>query len=115
MLTWAAILFAAAALGGVVMVVMRSRDRMPPLGLGLLHGLLAAGALVLLALVVLGGDVIGPLLTASLALFVLAALGGFLLLASHLLRKGTFSLGVALAHGGTAVVAFVLLLAGIPS
>jgi hypothetical protein len=112
MLTWATILFAAAALGGVVMVVMRSRDRMPPLGLGLLHGLLAAGALVLLALVVLGGEVTGPLLTASLALFVLAALGGFLLLASHL-KKGTFSLGVALAHGGTAVVAFVLLLAGI--
>lgn len=111
MLTWSVILFGVAALGGIIMFAMRARDEMPPLGLALLHGLLAATALVLLAVVVIGGEA-NALVTSSLAFFVLAALGGFYLLALHL-RKGTFPLGLVVAHGGLAVVAFVLLVAAI--
>ncbi len=109
MLTWAAVLFALAALGGVYMLVLRIRGRMPSLGVALLHGVAAAVALVLLAVVVIGGGAAGGLLTASLLIFVLAALGGFALLATHL-QGGEFPVVGTLAHGGAAVVGFILLL-----
>jgi hypothetical protein len=101
-----------ALLGGIAMVALKVGGRMPPVGLVLPHGLLAATALVLLALGVLGGAAANGLLTASLVIFVLAAVGGFLLLASHL-RTGDFPLAGALAHGGAAVIAFLLLLAAL--
>ena len=109
--TWSVVLFATAAVGGVALLAMRSRKPDVPLGLALLHGLLAASGLVLLVLSVLAGGG-STLVTASLVLFVLAALGGFVLFASHL-RSGTFPLGLAWVHGGAAVAAFVLLLAGL--
>lgn len=112
MLTWAAVLFALAALGGVVMVAIRARGGMPPLGLAFIHGAAAATGLGLLALGVFGEAEAAGLLQVSLALFALAAVGGFVLLSTHL-RKGSFPLGFALAHGGTAVLAFILLLAGL--
>lgn len=111
MLTWAVILFAVAAVGGVTLISIRARRPEVPLGLAVAHGLAAATALVLLLLAVLGGGTPG-LATVALVVFVAAALGGFVLFASHL-RRGTFPLGLALAHGAAAVLAFVLLLAGL--
>lgn len=109
--TWSVALFAVAAAGGAAMLAMKIRARDVPLGLALGHGLLAAIALGLLILSVLGGGA-STLVTVALILFVVAALGGFVLFASHL-RSGTFPLGLAWIHGGAAVVAFVLLLVGL--
>jgi len=110
MLTWSAILFAAAAAGGATMLVMRMQEKEISLGLAVGHGLLAATGLVLLALVVLGGGA-GTPATVALVLFAGAALGGFVLFASHL-KSGSFSTSLALVHGLVAVAAFVVLLVG---
>lgn len=107
MTVWAAVLFAAAALGGAVMVVQRLGERKIPMGLALLHGLAAASGLVLLLLAVLQGAAAG-LATIALVLFVLAALGGFYLFASYL-RTGSFPVPVMFVHAGVAVLAFLLL------
>lgn len=111
MLIWSVVLFGAAALGGVVMLGMRTQEMDIPLPLALGHGLLAAAGLVLLILGVLGGDTAGQI-GLALGLFVAAALGGFVLFAGHL-RSGTFPLGLAWIHGGAAAVALVLLLVGL--
>lgn len=111
MMSWAVGLFAAAAVGGVVMLLQRRSEKAVPTGLAVLHGLLAAAALVLVAIPVVQGGAAG-LVTTALVIFVLAALGGFYLFATHL-RTGTFPLGVAVVHGLLAVTAFVLLLVGL--
>lgn len=112
MFSIAAVLFAIAALGGLVMAYMHfKQDRNPPGGLAALHGLLAASGL----LVLIWGAVefgVGAYLGWALGLFVVAALGGFFLLSVYLRGKrlpGT----VVVVHGLVAVVAFLLLLAGI--
>jgi hypothetical protein len=65
----AAILFGVAALGGVVMAIMRFTGKeTPPMGLAILHGALAASGLVALIIAVMGGGLSSQ---ASLAL------GGF--------------------------------------
>ncbi len=110
MLTWAVILFAVAAVGGVTMLSMQAGGRQVPMWLALLHGAAAATALVLLAVAVFGGAA-GPLAVA-LAIFVLAALGGFVLFARYL-KTGAFPMPLAIFHGGAAVVAFLILLAGL--
>lgn len=108
--TWAVILFAVAAVGGVTMLTMQGGGRRVPMWLALLHGTAAATALVLLAVAVFGGEA-GPLAVA-LGIFVLAALGGFVMFARYL-KTGTFPMPVAIFHGGAAVVAFVILLVGL--
>lgn len=109
MLTTGAVLFAIAAVGGIVMVLMHLKGSAIPTPLALLHGLLGAAGLVVLILIVQGGGA-GTLLTTSLVLFVVAALGGFVLFANHL-KKKPLSTPLIFIHGGVAVVAFVLLLA----
>ena len=79
-----------------------------PLSLALLHGLLAAAGLVLFIVVALQTS-LATLGKASLALFVVAALGGFVLFALHL-KKRPLPSGVILIHGLVAAIAFVLLL-----
>lgn len=108
---WSVVLFAAAAVGGLIMLAMRTKEKEVPMPLALGHGLLAATGLVLLILAVLGGGG-STLTTVALVLFVVAALGGFVLFASYL-ESRTFPLGLAWLHGGAAVVAFVLLLIGL--
>ena len=104
----AAVLFAVAALGGVTMLALRLRGGNPPLGLAALHGLAAAAGLVTLAVGVLGQHEGGAAMV-SLALFVVAALGGFVLIATHLKGK-VIPLGVVLLHGSLAVAGFAALL-----
>ncbi len=112
MLDTAAILFALAAAGGLAMAIIHLRskgEKHPPMPLALLHGALAAAALLLViaAFVQVGASDLGWL---ALALFVIAALGGFVLFANHL-RKKPLPTPLVLVHGGAAVVGFVLLLA----
>lgn len=108
MLTIAAVLFAVAALGGITLATLHLRHKGLPMALALGHGLLAAAGLVVLIVVVVGGGA-GSLLITSLALFVIAALGGFALFSFHL-RRQPLPTPVVFIHGLVAVVAFVLLL-----
>lgn len=108
----AAVLLAIAALGGVVMAIMRLTGReLPPMGLAIVHGLFAASGLVALLMAVIG---INAPTQANIAAggFVLAALGGFFLFSYHL-RRQALPVPVVLVHGVVAVISFVLLLLGI--
>jgi hypothetical protein len=108
----AAILFAIAAAGGLVMAYMHfKQDRNPPGALAALHGVLAASGLLVLIWGALQFGV-GAYLAWALGLFVVAALGGFFLLSVYL-RGKRFPSAAVVAHALLAVVAFLLLLAGI--
>jgi len=109
-MTTALVLFGIAAVGGLVMVTMILRGApRPPLPLALGHGALAAAGLVALILVVVGPDAPSMAKTA-LVIFLIAALGGFYLIAQHLQNK-PLPVSVVLVHAAVAVVAFLILLA----
>jgi hypothetical protein len=75
----AAVLFAIAALGGVVMAFMRLGGKeLPPMAIALVHGLFAASGLIALLVAIIG---VNAPTSARIALggFVVAALGGFAL------------------------------------
>ncbi len=111
-MTLAAVLFGIAALGGVVMAIMRLTGReLPPMGLAIVHGLFAASGLVALLVAVIGANAPTQAKIAAGG-FVLAALGGFFLFSFHLRRKA-LPVPVVLVHGLVGVVSFVLLLIGI--
>lgn len=107
----ALVLFAIAAVGGLIMAVGRFKGTPnPPMPLALAHGGAAAIGLVLLILSVLGSSA-GGLGTVALVLFLIAALGGFTLFAHHL-KKKPLPVWLMVLHAGVAVVAFLLLLVG---
>jgi hypothetical protein len=110
LITWAAILFAIAALSGATLATshFRGRSRLP-VPLVLLHGSFASSGLALLVIAAVVQPGFGGLALASLVIFVIAALGGFYLV-SHQLRDRALPSAVVLIHGGAAVVAFLLLL-----
>lgn len=108
----AAVLFALAAVGGLIMAYIHFRQhRNPPNALAALHGVLAAVALVILIWAVWQAGATTSIGWA-LALFVLAALGGFFLL-SYDLRGRRLPSPVLVIHALAAVVAFLLLLVGL--
>ena len=108
MLLYAILVFAVAAIGGLVLAYSVLRGKLAPWAISLLHALLGASGLVLLILVVLQGAAPARL-TAALALLVLAALGGFFLASFHL-RKQVAPKAVVLVHAGVAVAGFLTLL-----
>ena len=108
MLTYALIVFAVAAVGGLVLASSVLRGKLAPWALSILHALLGATGLVLLLLGVMGGSGAGRAV-AALGLLVVAALGGFYL-ASMDLRKTVAPKGVVFLHAGLAVVGFLVLL-----
>ncbi len=111
-MTTAIILFAIAALGGIVMAVMRLGGReLPPMGLAVVHGLFAAAGLVALILALVGS---GYSIATILALlgFLGAALGGFYLFSLHL-KKKALPIPYVLVHGAFAVISFIILLVGV--
>lgn len=114
MFVWSAILFALAALGGLTLAVMHFRSggrERPPTALAVGHGLIAAVALVLLIIGVLGAAGPSMLPVAALAIFVVAALGGaYLFLGKHL-RGQPLPSAVVVVHGLVAVAGFLVLLA----
>jgi hypothetical protein len=110
MLKIAAGLFAIAALGGVTMAVMHFRGKTPPpVALAVGHGAFAASGIVVLALAAWSSFSGGA--AAALALFVLAALGGFTLALGFHWRGKPLPSGFIVGHGGLAVLAFLILLA----
>ena len=111
-MTTALILFAVAALGGLVMALMRFGGReLPPLGLALVHGLFAAAGLVAL-IVALVGQGFSTAATIALVGFLGAALGGFYLFSLHM-KKQALPIPYVVVHGLFAVASFVILLAGV--
>lgn len=106
----AAILFAIAAVGGAVMAALRLGGReLPPLGLALLHGALAAAGLITFIVKVVG-NVVPTLATVSLVGFIVAALGGFTLFLGFHLKKKALPIPIMLIHATVAVLSFILLL-----
>jgi len=109
MLTLAVLVFAVAAVGGVILASHVLRDKMAPWPLSILHALLGATGLVLLGLIVSGG-VASPLVGWSLGVFVVAALGGFYLASQHRSNRLPPK-GVVVLHALLAVTGFGILLA----
>lgn len=118
MFTLAAILFAIAALGGITLAVMHFRARgktHPPTSLAMLHGTLAAVALIFLIIGIAAtadGFSAGfsSLAVLALGLFVLAALGGAYMFFGNHLRGKPLPSPVVVIHGLAAATGFVLLL-----
>lgn len=109
----AAVLFAIAALGGAVMAAMRlSGKQLPPTGLAILHGVVAAAALVALIAAVTAPGIPGSA-TAALIGFILAALGGFIMFVGYHLKHRALPIPLMLFHAGVAVISFIVLLVGI--
>ena len=111
MLTYALIVFAVAALGGLVLASSVLRGKLAPWALSILHALLGASGLVLLLLGVMGGSGAGRAV-AALGLLVVAALGGFYLASMHL-RKTVAPKAVVFVHAGVAVTGFLVLLSAV--
>lgn len=106
----AAILFGLAAVGGVVMALIRwSGAPRPPDWLAMGHGLLAAAGLTLLiqAAVTVGLPVLAQ---ASLGLFVLAALGGAFINLRYHAKQLPLPKAWIVVHASLAVVAYAVLL-----
>jgi hypothetical protein len=110
MLVTAIVLFAIAALGGLAMVGIRaSRAQNPPTALAVLHGLLAAVAVVLVIVAAANGALPAPG-GVALAIFVIVALVGASLFFGHQLKQSLLPLGVAGAHAVGAVIGLILLI-----
>lgn len=107
MLKTALVIFAAAALGGATLAYMRIVKKDVSMPLAILHGILAASGLVLLILGLGQMDSTG--LKVALGVFVLAAIGGFILFSFHL-RSRPLPVPLVVVHGAVAAVAFVILL-----
>ena len=110
MLQAAVLMFALAATGGLVMAGTRLfRKHNPPAWLSMVHGLLAAAGITLLAYAALFTGVPSPGGWALL-LFVLAAGGGAAMNLLWQWRQRPLPIGLMLFHAALAVVAFVLLI-----
>lgn len=103
----AVVLFALAALGGIYLAARYFQGQDMPGPVAVIHGLAAVVGVLLLLLAVF--DDAGDWATASLVVFLAAALGGIALASFHLrgIRHPAALVG---AHGLIAVVGFVLLL-----
>ena len=110
MMATAAVLFALAAIGGLVMAVIRFRgaDR-PPSAIAMAHGLLAAAALTLLVYATATAHVPGIAVVALVILIVVALVGLALNLVYHDKLRPLPKTTIVI-HGVVAVIGFVLLL-----
>ncbi|HXS73302.1 MAG TPA: hypothetical protein VN725_04605 [Rhodanobacteraceae bacterium] len=108
MLAYAILIFAIAAIGGLILAAHVLRNKFAPWALSLLHALLGAAGLALLIVMYVQGSA-PTRLVAALGLLIIAALGGFLLASFHL-RKQIAPKAVVVVHAGVAVVGFLTLL-----
>jgi hypothetical protein len=106
MLVYAVIVFAVAALGGLIMATSVLRGQLAPWALSLIHAGLGAAGLILVLIAVLGGT--SQNATIALVILFVAALGGFLLASFHL-RAKPGPKPVVLIHASVAVIGFLLL------
>lgn len=100
-------IFALAAILGMILISHVLRSKETPKGVVIGHGLFAAVALVLLIMYVMGNKP-GPM--ESLIVFVIAALGGFIMVARDFTGR-SIPKWLAVVHGLAAVTGFILLLA----
>ncbi len=107
MVTYALLVFAVAAIGGLVLASRVLRAKLAPWPLSLLHAALGAIGLVLLIAILLQGSASQRVLI-SFVLFLIAALGGFFLASFHL-REKLPPQAVVLVHAGVAVAGFLTL------
>lgn len=107
MLNLSILVFALAAAGGLILAILHFRGKNRPWPLAILHLLGGAAGLALLALPVLQGSAPSQAKLA-LGLFLIAALGGFLLFAFRLQNKALPS-KVVVIHAVVAVIAVVTL------
>ena len=109
----ATVLFGLAALGGVLMAVLRFRGApRPPSSIAMVHGLVAAAGLTLL-LYFGATKGIPPLAQAATGVFLVAALGGLYLNIQFHSKLQPLPIPVMLLHALIAVVGFVLLLVAV--
>lgn len=108
MLNYALIVFAIAAVGGLILAAHVLRDKFAPWALSLGHALLGAIGLILLIVTLVQGDTVQRVLV-GFALLLVAALGGFFLASFHLRRKLPPK-AVVVLHAGLAVAGFLTLL-----
>jgi hypothetical protein len=108
MLEIVVVLFALAALIGIILAGLHLKKRGAPIPLALLHGVVAAVALVLLIVAVTQMASAG-LAGVALVIFVIAALGGLVLFMMHLKQKALPG-PLIIVHGLVAVAAFIVLL-----
>ncbi len=101
------ILFAIAAVGGLTLVVMKFSGKGLPWPLVIGHGIFAASGLTVLIINVFN-DAQNFLMNLSLVLFLVAAIGGFIVLTFHL-RKKKQPNSLIFIHGAAAGLSFVLL------
>lgn len=107
MLNYALIVFAIAAVGGLILAASVLRDKFAPWALSVVHALLGATGLVLLIALLLQGGAAQKVLIGFVLLLV-AALGGFFLASFHL-RKQLPPKAVVVIHACVAVVGFLTL------
>jgi hypothetical protein len=109
MLYTAIALFSGAAALGLYLLTFVWQKKETPKGIAILHGLFAASALVLLIVYAATSAHLPLPLALAIALFVTAALGGFVLISRDLAGK-SMPAWLALLHGLLAVSGFILLL-----
>ncbi|MFA6033271.1 MAG: hypothetical protein WC889_10265 [Myxococcota bacterium] len=103
------IVFAVAALGGLLLMARRVSGKDRPLPFALGHGLFAASGLVLLAYIFMAQPARAEMIKLPLILFVFTAMGGFFLF-SYRLRRKEFPVAAGTVHGMLAVASFLTLL-----
>jgi hypothetical protein len=111
-MTTAAVLFAIAALGGLIMAGIRFSGPNPPAWLAMLHGFLAAAALTLL---IYAACTIGlpALAQTAIVLFVVAALGGAVMNLNYQWKLLPLPKWLMIVHALVAIAGFALLLAAL--
>lgn len=108
MLNFAVLVFAIAAVGGLILASRVLRDKFAPWALSLLHAALGAIGLILLIIILVQGSAAQQVLVGFILLLV-AALGGFFLASFHL-RKQLPPKAVVYIHAVVAVIGFLTLL-----
>jgi glucose uptake protein GlcU len=107
MLAITIILFAIAAVFGLMNLTAILKSTSTNKGAVYTHGLFAAAGIVLLIVYAMSADATN--VSTSIILFIIAALGGFLLFARDLMKKAGPK-WLAVVHGLIAVASFVILL-----
>ena len=111
MLMTALIVFAIAAIGGLILASNVLRGHLAPWALSVLHALLGASGLGILLVQVIQGSAPARVV-AALGILVVAALGGFYLASLHA-KKTIAPKGVVVLHAGLAVTGFLVLLSAV--
>lgn len=109
MLRTAVVLFAVAALGGLVMTGIRMTTKAnPPAAIAMLHGFLAAAALTLVVFAAFAST-IPRTAQIALVLLLVAAAGGAFLNLGYQWKQRLLPIALIIGHAGLAVVGFGLL------